>query len=124
MKRKSDPRHLRRIQLMQELFAFEFNPKIKTSLDTTKITSQLTQIDKKIAKAAPGRPIEQINRLDLAILRLSAFELIMKVEPPKVVIDEAIELGKEFGGESSPSFINGVLGKLVEQEKIKIYDRS
>ena len=65
----------------------------------------------------------KINKIDLAILRLSVYELIsnQKVKvPPKVVVDEAVELAKEFGSDASPGFVNGVLGKLIEIEKIKI----
>lgn len=80
----------------------------------------LDKIDQLIGKCAPDRPISQINKIDLSILRLSAFELIIeKTAPLKVVIDEAVELGKEFGSDSSPSFINGVLGKFVKIGEIK-----
>lgn len=120
MKTAKDPRHIKRIKLMQELFSWQFMPKDKTSKNIKEITSNIPKIDKLIAKSAPGRPIEQINKIDLAILRLAIFELTMEKDtPPKVVIDEAVELGKEFGSESSASFINGALGKLVEIKKIK-----
>ena len=59
-------------------------------------------------------------KVDLAILRLAAFEIILdKGVPPKVAIDEAIELGKEYGSDSSAAFINGALGNLIEIKKIK-----
>ena len=75
-------------------------------------------IDEYIAKAAPEYPIEKINKIDLAILRLAIFELMIeKKEPENVIIDEAIELAKEFGGEASPAFINGALGTLITHEK-------
>lgn len=120
MKTAKDPRHIKRIKLIQELFSWQFIPKDKTSQNIKEITSNIQKIDKLIAKSAPGRPIEQINKIDLAILRLAVFELTMeKGTPPKVVIDEAVELGKEFGSESSASFINGALGKLVEIKKIQ-----
>ena|SRR3989344_504857 len=120
MKKKSDPRHLRRAKLMQDLFSFEFRPKQKPVSRIRKIVSKLAKIDKLIAKSAPDRPINQINKIDLSLLRLAVFELIIEEEvPPKVVIDEAVELGKEFGSESSPSFINGALGKLIALKKIK-----
>ena len=71
-------------------------------------------IDNKIKAAAPEFPIEKINRTDLAILRLAVYELLIsKTAPKNVIIDEAIELAKEFGGESSPAFVNGALGKLT-----------
>ena len=72
-----------------------------------------------IAKAAPAWPIEKINKIDLSILRLAAYELTLDNQaPPKVVVDEAIELAKKFGSESSPGFVNGVLGKLIIDNNI------
>ena len=119
MKTSKDPRHLKRIKLMRELFSWQFSLSKKPPRDLSAIISHLSKIDQLIAKSAPDRPINQINRIDLAILRLATFELTMDKDiPPKVVIDEAVELGKEFGSESSPSFINGALGKLVEIKKI------
>ncbi len=69
----------------------------------------------KIAIAAPQFPPEKLNKIDLAILRLGVFELIIEQkEPQKVIIDEAVELGKEFGAENSPKFVNGVLGAILK----------
>lgn len=80
---------------------------------TQGIKKHLTDIEKTIAIAAPDWPIEQIDQIDLAILIVSIYELLYcKDIPPKVAIDEAVELGKEFGGENSASFINGVLGTV------------
>lgn len=102
---------------MRSLFSWQFSH--SASKDVSAIISHLPQIDKLITKSAPDRPINQINRVDLAILRIAAFELIMDKEPPKVVIDEAIELGKQFGADSSAAFINGALGKLIDLKGIK-----
>lgn len=119
MKTSKDPRHLKRIKLMQDLFSWEFTPYAKPISNIKPVVSKIAKIDKLIAKSAPHRPISQINKIDLAVLRLAVFELIIeKSTPPKVVIDEAVELGKEFGSDSSASFINGALGKLVEIKKI------
>lgn len=105
---------------MQELFSWQFKSLKKPPLKIRKIVASLSKIDKLISKSAPDRPIAQINKVDLAILRLAVFELIIdKGVPPKVVIDEAIELGKEYGSDSSASFINGALGKLIELKKIE-----
>lgn len=105
---------------MQDLFSWQFKHDQKPAAKIQKIVSNLAKIDKLIAKSAPDRPIDQINRIDLAILRLSVFELIIdKGTPPKVAIDEAVELGKEYGSDSSASFINGALGKLIEIKKIE-----
>lgn len=119
MKRKTDPRHLRRITLIQELFSWSFQKKSKPSPQINQIITHLSRIDEFISQSAPDRPINQINRVDLSILRLAVYELMVeKKEPPKVIIDEAIELGKEFGSDSSASFINGALGKLMEGKNI------
>lgn len=120
MKKKTDPRHLKRVALIQELFSWQFRTDKKTPQKIQEIVSSLPKIDKLISESAPDRPITQINKVDLAILRLAVFELIIEVgAPPKVVIDEAVELGKEYGSDSSASFINGALGKLVMIRKIK-----
>lgn len=115
MKKKSDPRHQKRIHLMQQLFSYNTNPKGKY-LDIQEIIKSLPKIDKIIIKSAPQWPIEKINKIDLSILRLATFELLFKKEiPKKVAIDEAIELAKEYGSESSASFINGSLGNIVNE---------
>lgn len=114
MKNPLDPRHKNREHLIQQLFKIEFH---KQPIDrkTKEILEKKEQIDQAIEKAAPEFPIAKINKVDLAILRLAVYELLIdKKEPPKVIIDEAIELAKEFGGEASPSFINGALGKIVQ----------
>lgn len=126
MKRKNDPRHLKRIKVMQGLFTWDFNNKQSFPTDKQKnkqireITDNLESIDQKIKLCAPDRPLGEINKIDLAILRLSIFELIIKKGvPPKVAIDEAVELAKEYGSDSSPAFINGALGKLITEEGIE-----
>lgn len=119
MKTASDPRHQRRIDQLKLLFSWEFHSSKKPDSVIKDIIKNLNIIDAAIRKAASQRPLEQINRIDLAILRLSSFELLLlKVTPLKVIVDEAIELAKEYGGDSSPSFVNGVLGKIIEDEKI------
>lgn len=72
-------------------------------------------LDTRISISAPQWPIDKLNRIDLSILRLATYELINTDTPPKVIIDEAVELAKEFGGESSPSFVNGVLGDILKR---------
>ena len=99
---------------MQKLFSLSFQA-ASSDPDIAGIVPELPDIDEKIAKAAPEWPIDKIARIDLAILRLAAYEmLIAKSEPPKVIIDEAIELAKSFGNENSSRFINGVLGSLLK----------
>lgn len=82
------------------------------------VVSRVEDLDKIIEKAAPDWPINQINMVDRNILRLGLFELLFanRAEvPPKVAINEAIELAKSFGGESSGRFINGVLGTIYRE---------
>jgi transcription antitermination protein NusB len=70
-------------------------------------------IDKIIGPAAPEWPVEQIAKIDKAVLRIGVYELVIKRDvPPKVAINEAVELAKSFGGENSSKFINGVLGTI------------
>ena len=117
MKTPKDPRHQKRQEIVKSLFAQSFHNQEITSETVQKILDNLSPIDDKIRIIAPEFPIENINKVDLAILRLGVYELIIKPEAPqKVVIDEAIELAKEFGNESSAAFINGALGKLVKDQ--------
>lgn len=75
--------------------------------------SSSEEIDTKIEAVAPEWPIAQISPIDKAILRVAIFELLYSEEvPPKVAINEAVELSKMFGGENSSKFINGVLGTI------------
>ena len=116
MKTSSDPRHQKRRKAVQALFTWGFqHHKLEDSL-ANQTLKYLSRVDKLITECAPEWPIEQINRIDLAILRLALFELtVVKKEPVKVIIDEAVELAKEFGGDSSPAFVNGVLGTVLKK---------
>jgi len=113
MKTSQDPRHKRRQRLVQELFSLEFH-KQTVSSDVSEIMKQGALLDEKIQKAAPDFPVQKINKIDLAILRLGVYELFVeKKEPQNVIIDESVELAKEFGNDTSPSFVNGVLGHII-----------
>ncbi|MEK7579650.1 MAG: transcription antitermination factor NusB [Patescibacteria group bacterium] len=82
------------------------------------VVSHRKEIDNIIEKAAPMWPIDQIDMIDRNVLRLGLYELIYENKeevPPKVAINEAIELAKSFGGESSGKFINGVLGTVYRE---------
>lgn len=80
------------------------------------VTEHVTEIDALLQPAAPKWPIAEIARMDRIVLRLSAYELLYSDSvPPKVVINEAVELAKAFGGENSSKFVNGVLGTLHKQ---------
>ena len=131
-------RHLSRTIAMQSLFEWEFNGRsgdlksiTKNHIDefnskgddtafifdlATGVGKNLTAIDEIIVKHAPEWPMEQIPPVDRNVLRLGVYELMfLKQVPPKVVINEAVELGKTFGGESSGKFVNGVLGALYKE---------
>lgn len=132
-------RHLSRTVAMQTLYEWDFNGK-KDSLkklaahnilqlapgmeDSTfvydllgGVESNLDEIDKTIIETAPEWPLDQITVVDRNILRLGIYELSLAKEvPPKVAINEAVELGKTFGGESSGKFVNGVLGTLYKKK--------
>lgn len=82
------------------------------------ILAHWEELNKLIENGAPEWPLEQINIIDRNVLRIGIFELIFgeKTElPPKVVINEAVELAKNFGGDSSRRFVNGVLGTIYRQ---------
>ncbi|MDD2578345.1 MAG: transcription antitermination factor NusB [Candidatus Dojkabacteria bacterium] len=141
MKRSTDPRHQARILALQELFSKFFKVKdfprdlipVEDLLEINKIEEydkdlyqnlvegvleNTEEIDKIIVKYAPQWPIEQMKLVDLQILRISIFEgFLAKITPPKVAIDEAIEVARGFGGEVSSKFINGVLGAIYEESK-------
>jgi transcription antitermination protein NusB len=133
-------RHLSRSIAMQSLYEWDFGGK-KGDLEEivtknirefgpgledtglvwqiiTGVVKHLLSIDKIIAKAAPEWPIDQITIVDRNILRIGLYELLYSNKeevPPKVAINEAIELAKSFGGESSGKFINGVLGTVYKE---------
>jgi N utilization substance protein B len=134
-------RHLSRSVAMQSLYEWDFlgMPKEQLEIITEKnveefgkglesndfiwalvygIQDKIESIDKIIEKTAPEWPINQINILDRNILRIGIFELLYEEVdevPPKVAINESIELAKNFGGESSRKFVNGVLGTIYRE---------
>jgi len=142
----SSNRHLARIIALQSLYEYEFRThadveglesdiqeilerNLAVYTDTMQETefvrdlvkgsqANQTKADAMIEPAAPEWPIDQIAKMDLTILRLAIYELACKREvPPKVVINEAVELAKSFGGENSSKFINGVLGTIYRQSE-------
>lgn len=135
-------RHLARSIAMQSLFEWDFYDKKPDEIDPViernkrefgpgleeeyefidrivrGTIENLARIDAIIEKAAPEWPIKQITAVDRAVLRLGLFELLFgsrEEVPPKVAINEAIELAKSFGGESSGRFVNGVLGTVYRE---------
>lgn len=141
-------RHLGRIVALQTLYEYEFRleskditaevdeilnrnlDRYKTTIDDREFVGTLVKgvlvekdgLDAKIQPIAPDWPIDQIARIDRNILRIGLYELLFQSQiiPPKVAINEAVELAKAFGSDNSSKFINGVLGTafrtLVEGE--------
>ena len=141
-------RHLGRIVALQTLYEYEFRTmaedpdvdldeilarnleRYESAIDDTTFVKTLvdgvikesTGLDEKIQPIAPEWPIEQIARVDRSILRIGLYELLFEQAkvPPKVAINEAVELAKAFGSDNSSKFINGVLGTafrtLVEEK--------
>ncbi|MBI4067688.1 hypothetical protein HY407_04850 [Candidatus Gottesmanbacteria bacterium] len=117
MKTSKDPRHLARLRIVGELFSHSFLDQ-NTDTRSHQVIEQLEKIDPLITASAPEFPLDKIAKVDLAILRLAIYELVIeKKEPPKVIIDEAVEIAKTLGGDGSPPFINGVLGTVLEHAK-------
>lgn len=84
------------------------------------VSDRQLEIDDIIRPVAPEWPIEQIARVDRIILRIGVYELIFaKDVPPKVAINEAVELAKAFGGDNSSKFVNGVLGTVLREKEAK-----
>ncbi len=77
------------------------------------VSSVRSQLDKVIARFAPEWPVDQIAAIDRNILRMALWEMNFMDTPTKVVINEAVELAKEFGSDTSPRFVNGVLGAAI-----------
>jgi transcription antitermination protein NusB len=141
MKKAKDPRHLAREIALQTLFSEDFHkdevanikffsPKDLSTIDEIEkydkvlckklsngVRERKEDIDKLIVEFAPQWPISQMKLADLQILRIAIFEgFLTETTPPKVAIDEAIEIAKSFGGDASDKFVNGVLGAIYEKK--------
>ena len=82
------------------------------------VIADRTEIDALIHEAAPQWPLDQMSRVDKSILRLAIFEMLREKDlSAKVVINEAVELAKRFGHDSSPKFVNGVLGTIERNQR-------
>lgn len=116
MKSKNDPRHQRRIKSIQALFAWGITGNFDDE-NIVPVVQEINTIDQLIRESAPKWPIDQINKVELAILRYAIWELKNQPEtPPKVIIDEAIEISKEFCDTNSSAFINAVLGNIFKKQ--------
>lgn len=134
MKSKTDPRHAARELALSSIFCWLFSEQgVNESLGLSKELLNLTEeehdildlivqgvkthvdeIDKIIEVSAPDWPLDKISKVDLVILRIAVFEIVYsKKTPTKVAIDEAVELAKEFGNDTSHKFVNGVLGTVA-----------
>jgi N utilization substance protein B len=82
------------------------------------VNAKIAELDAILQPIAPEWPIDQIARMDRIVLRIGLYELLYEKDaPPKVVINEAVELAKSFGGDNSSKFINGVLGTALKQHE-------
>lgn len=139
MKSKSDPRHAARKLALTSIFCWLFSDPnedetlllskelLDDSAQDLDLSSHLisgvkkhkNEIDQIIVQCAPDWPLDKISKVDLVILRIAIFEILYGKQkvPEKVAIDEAVELAKEFGNESSSKFVNGVLGTVVSLKK-------
>lgn len=80
----------------------------------SQIVEKIEELDKIISEVSVGWTLDRMNKLDLTILRLATYEIKYDDDiPEKVAINEAIEIAKKYGGDNSPSFVNGVLAKIV-----------
>ena len=127
-----DPRHLERVKRMQALFAYASrqhalsitqsqnelsNDKVNDAIPDPlieEILPKLREIDQTIHTYAPEWPVETMNELDLSVLRLGIFELLHTQVPPKVALNEAIEIAKIYGSDNSPKLVNGVLSAIAK----------
>lgn len=83
-----------------------------------KVIEKLDELDKDIDEAAEGWSVSRMSRIDLSIMRLAYYEMCFdEAVPVQVAINEAVEIAKLYGGDNSPSFINGILGKLAKNGK-------
>lgn len=119
-----DSRHLARMKLLQALYVDEFPGQSweyfegdydQTALD--EIRAHKADYDQLISSVAKERPINEFAKVDLAVLRLILHESQTKNTPAKVLIDEGVELAKDFGSEHAYAFVNAVLEKLLLKDK-------
>jgi transcription antitermination protein NusB len=83
------------------------------------VFSRREQLDQMLAVFLTGWQVERLSRVDRQILRLAVYEMTSREVPPKVVVNEAIELAKHFGTEESGKFVNGVLGRMMRERQGK-----
>ncbi len=118
VKSKTDKRHLRRKLLVEEFFGGTFRKLDNPSPEAKKILRHEKLIDSLMLGASAEGKTKRINKVDRAVLTVAIWEMaVEKKTPPKVIIDEAVEFAKEFGSESSPGFVNGILGAIFKNQE-------
>ncbi len=87
----------------------------------TGVLRHVAAIDSLIQRAAPAWPFAQMARIDRNLMRIALYEVLFRAEkvPFKIAVNEAVELAKRFGSESSPRFVNGVVGRIVSEQTAK-----
>jgi len=139
MKTKTDPRHAGRKIALTSIFCWLFSDsedELTIGLSKDLLRDEVPdfdlanfiiygvkeckgEIDEIIEQCAPDWPLDKISKVDLVILRIAIFEILYDKGrvPDKVAIDEAVELAKEFGNDTSSKFVNGVLGTVIDLKK-------
>ncbi|MBW6441763.1 transcription antitermination factor NusB [Patescibacteria group bacterium] len=134
----TDPRHTSRKLALSSIFSWSFaEPDIERNIEASAeileeegvsydneltkfivdgVREHIDEIDRIVEECAPDWPLDKIAKIDLVILRIAIFEVLFgKKTPVKVAIDEAVEIAKEFGNDTSHKFVNGVMGTVVEK---------
>lgn len=105
---------------MEEYTSIEEEARQSLTARSVTIAARVAELDDKINEAAKGWRTSRMNRADLTILRLALYEMLYDESVPvKVAINEAVELAKKYGGDDSPSFVNGILARLVKNLELK-----
>lgn len=116
-----DKRHIKRQKLIQLLYQSFFQKKFTTAdnIDFNEIKKHENKFNTLINEYAIKHSSDKLSKIDKSILYLALYEMIyFKKVPVKVILNESIELAKEFGGENSPAFINAVLGAIAQKLKL------
>lgn len=136
-------RHLSRVVVLQTLYEWDFRRQVNIvelldrnfiefegevdrefiKKEVLGVIDKADELDQLIIGAAPDWPIDQVAKIDKTLLRIAIYEMLFdetREVPPKVSINEAVELGKQFGSENSGKFINGVLGTIYRNFEDKL----
>lgn len=98
----------------EELITKNDKDKMEIKIRAKSIILKIEELDKKIEAASEGWKVHRMGKVELAIIRLALYEILYDEQiPESVAINEAVEIAKKFGGDDAPSFVNGILAKLV-----------